>query len=161
MGDRSKTKDGAPAMFFLETALMCLDGKECVFWPHARNTTGNAVIIWDDKLQLASRLVCEATYGPAPTRRYQARHSCGHGHLGCVNPMHLSWSTNSVNQMDRVAHGTSNRGEQHGRAKLAEKEVLQIRQLDGTFTRIRLAMMFGVSRRTISDVVRKRSWGHI
>ena len=44
----------------------------------------------------------------------------------------LRWDTRSANQMDRVDHSTSNRGERCGAHKLTEDEVLEIFHMPGS-----------------------------
>lgn len=100
--------------------------------------------------------MCKAAHGEPPEDKPVARHLCGKGHLGCVNPKHLEWSTNSVNQMDRVVHGTSNRGQGNGHAKLSDEDVISIytTKIEEKF----LAEKFNVSITTIYDIKRKRTW---
>jgi len=71
----------------------------------------------------------------------------------------LRWDTQRNNQIDRVAHGTTNRGEQHGAAKLTEAGVLAIRG-DARLYR-EIAAEYGISVSTVSDLKHRRRWGHI
>ena len=48
---------------------------------------------------LVARLVCEWTYGPAPTSHHEAGHICPDGEReDCVNPNHLVWQTRRENE---------------------------------------------------------------
>ncbi|MGN7750589.1 HNH endonuclease [Sinorhizobium sp. 22678] len=107
------------------------------------------------------RLVCKLVKGEPPTDRHEAAHSCGNGHLGCVNPNHLEWKTRSENQLDRVAHGTSLRGERHLQAKLTEREAREIWRLKGVKRQTEIAAEFGVTRYAIYCIHNQRSWAWI
>lgn len=72
-----------------------------------------------------SRLVLEAFVGPAPVDKPYACHEDGNP-MNCVLS-NLRWDSNSGNQMDRVKHGTSNRGSRNGRSKLSEDDVRAIK----------------------------------
>lgn len=62
----------------------------------------------------------------------------------------------------RPMNGSTPHGEAHGRAKLTNTGVRQIRRLHhrGTPTRV-LAERFGVSGDAIRDVIRGRTWSHL
>jgi len=81
---------------------------------------GYAGVSVNGKVRYAHHIACEHRNGPRPDGLHAA-HECGN--RGCVNPRHLSWKTISANQMDRVRHGTSNRGERSPVHKLTESEV--------------------------------------
>ena len=153
------TRRGAPAEFF-ENVVLTYDGEECLTWPFGCHATGYAKMGKSGEQKTVSRILCEKIYGPPPNDdKYEAAHSCGKGHLGCVNKIHLRWATPSENQMDRVVHGTSNRGERQGRHKLTTTDVLQIMSLQYNNTKTELASMFGVSYKVISDVINGKTWG--
>jgi DNA-binding transcriptional regulator YiaG len=61
---------------------------------------------------------------------------------------------------DRIRDGTTNKGERSNTAKLTSAQVLDIRTRVGE-TQSKLAEEFGVSKRTISDTIRRRTWKHI
>jgi len=83
----------------------------------------------------------------------------------CVNPEHLFLGTHRDNAQDREQKGRGNRpyGEQHGRAKLTEIQVKEIRYLyaQGTYTHRGLAHMFEVATATMRDVITNKHWKHI
>lgn len=68
----------------------------------------------------------------------------------------LKWGTPKQNGEDMVRHGTSPRGERNGNAKLSRGAVDRIRE-DAALghSHERLAGVYGVSRRTISRIVRR------
>tara|TARA_R100000655_G_scaffold109815_2_gene165676 strand:+ start:900 stop:1223 length:324 start_codon:yes stop_codon:yes gene_type:complete len=101
--------------------------------------------------------MCEKVNGPPPTPEHHAAHSCGKGHDGCVNPKHLYWATPKQNARDKITHGTSNRGERHGNAKLTRDAVTDIRS-NTTDSKDQLAAKYGVTRTTVNDVIAGRRW---
>lgn len=122
------------------------DPVECLFWPFARNPIkGYGTLGHMGKQHYAHRFMCELVHGPAPSKKHQASHSCGKGHWGCVNPLHLSWATNSQNQLDRKRHGT-----QPARLnRLSPETVAQIRALKGIKTQYAIAQQFGIKVGTV------------
>jgi hypothetical protein len=77
----------------------------CLIWPYNRDDKGYGTLGYGGKIYKAHRLMCTMAHGEPPAG-HQASHSCGRGHEGCVNPRHLSWQTNSRNQLDRYRlHG--------------------------------------------------------
>ena len=108
------------------------------------------------KLEYAHRFMCQLVHGDPPTDKHQAAHSCGNGHLGCVNPKHLTWKTPEANQQDKREHGRAYTD--GGRYKLTPADVAEIRAMRGKKTQDEMAKMFGVSRRNIGAVLSGRSW---
>lgn len=135
----------------------------CLIWPfnrcapHGRGQLGHN----GKRSLLAHREMCRLVHGEPPTAKHQASHSCGNGHLGCVNPRHLSWATNSQNQMDRRRHGTMQRNPTGKKGKLTAEQVTRIKALKGKKTQLELAEMFGVKYGTIGSIHRGETWGHV
>jgi len=74
----------------------------------------------------------------------------------------LRWDTNSSNQMDRVTHGTSNRGAANGQVVLTEESVRDIkRRLKAGETQSSIAAIHGVSRSAILQIKRGKNWSWI
>jgi predicted XRE-type DNA-binding protein len=126
----------------------------CLTWPFG-GANGYGTFSFNGKMHYAHRFMCEMVHGPAPGRNYHASHSCGRGHLGCVNPRHLSWKTVSENQLDRAEHGTRNMGPY---GKLTDAQAAEIRALKGSMPQREIAAMYGVSRSTISWVMTGKTW---
>lgn len=89
----------------------------------------------------------------------------------CVNPNHLREGTIRENILDAIAVGAAkqiplsksiHRGEAHGRAKLTEAQVLEIRRLKqmGLYAR-EIAKLVGATRITVSNITTRRTWKHI
>lgn len=82
-------------------------------------------------------------------------------------PENLYWATDSENKRDAVQNGLMmppyNRGETHGRAKLAEADVRAIRDdyASRKYNQYDLADIYGVSRSTIRDITNRSTWAHV
>lgn len=152
-----RTFEGDPLNWIREIAIP-FEGDECLEWPFTENGAGYGQIKHDGRRWIASRLVCHLTHGEPPNIDDEARHSCGNGHLGCVNPRHLSWGTRRENMQDMVAHGKSLRGENSRAAKLTEERVRAIRERARTQTQRSLAIEFGVTEATVSEIVLRQTW---
>lgn len=102
------------------------------------------------------RMVLESFVGPRP-KGMQARHLDGVPDNNRLE--NLCWGTRSENMMDKVAHGTSNRGAACGAAKLTEEEVLAIRAHGGTQQEI--ADKFGISQVHAGRIINRKVWTDI
>lgn len=115
----------------------------CLRWPFSYDErVGRGRCGFNGKGYWAHRLMCEMAHGPAPEGKNQVAHSCGNGHMGCVNPLHLSWSNNKENSQDKIRHGTTRKA---GGRKLPREAMERIRALKGQQTQMETARQFGVS----------------
>ncbi|UPI12194.1 hypothetical protein [Bacillus phage SBSphiJ2] len=77
----------------------------------------------------------------------------------------LEWTTQSANIKHSYNNGLQRRplGEIASKAKLTEKDVVDIRNLyaAGKHTQLELAKRFGVSEATISGIITRRYWKHV
>jgi hypothetical protein len=151
--------NGEQQKYYVE-AVLNYDGEDCLIWPFSRSKDGYANMNRDGRKQRVQRLVCEDVYGPPSSNLMEAAHSCGRGNEGCVSKKHLRWATHADNIADKAMHGTNRRGEAAWAAKLAERDVLRIKQLTalGVSTSA-LARQFQVSRAAIYDIASGKSWG--
>lgn len=143
---------------YLEQVVLTCISEECLIWPYSGNGRGYGKITYGDKRQYVHRLVCEIVNGPAPSPRHQAAHGCGKGHLGCVNPRHISWLTPEENQADKLRHGTHQLGEQNAMSKLTPDDIKKIRALRGEKTQAEIGRMFGIHQVQVSRIHRKARW---
>lgn len=111
------------------------------------------------KTLLVHRLVLESFVGPRPN----GFHSCHKDGNKTNNTLaNLRWGTVFENAQDRIEHGTQARGESHGKAKLNEISVLQIRELaEAGYSSSELGFRFGVEPSTVKQIVRKVRWAHV
>lgn len=119
----------------------------CLVWPFGRKSDGYGQASGIS----AHRAMCILAHGNPPTPKHEAAHSCGKGHLGCVNPKHLRWATKKENNMDRFKHGTA--------GKLTESQVLAIRS--DTRTGRAIAAAYGISPATVCLIRKRKTWSHV
>ena len=147
---------------YFDEVVLPYDGKECLIWPFSTKNNGYyGQIKYDGKMHSVHRLVCDLVHGAPPTPKHHAAHECGKGRAGCVNPNHISWKTAKENNADKLAHGTHNRGERHGQAKLTEEDVREILRLKGLEAQRSLARRFGVSQTNVRLIHLGDSWSWI
>ena len=135
---------------------------DCWIWTGAISTGqrgGYGTVKVGGKNRKAHIVSYETHRGPVPEGKI-LRHTCDV--RACINPDHLIPGTHSENVLDAVARGRwpDKGGENHGRAKLTDQDVLNIRASEGV-THRSLAEEYGVSRSAISMIISRRSWFHI
>jgi hypothetical protein len=127
-------------------------GAECLIYPFSRNGGGYG----------ASREMCRLAHGEPPTSEHQAAHSCGRGHEGCVNPMHLSWKLSGGpggNVADKLIHGTHQFGERNPFAELKHSDIGPILdRLAAGEAQTAIAADYGVEQSNISAINRGKTW---
>lgn len=153
------TGSGEPLRWLQEHATWT--GEDCLIWPYATRDGDYGRLKVGDKQEYAHRLMCVLAHGSPPLATHEAAHSCGRGHEGCVNPLHLRWDTRAGNAADRMLHGTENIGERNGQAKLTEEQVREIRACAHRETQQRTADRYGIARQTVSEIRRGRRWAHL
>lgn len=134
-----------------------------------------------------NRLVCIAFHGDPPSSKHHAAHDDNDRANNAKG--NLRWATGSENMLDKHRHGTmpigdkngarmhperlargtrngkhtkpqqTPRGESHGRSRLTESQVLQIRRDDRS--RRAIASAYGVSKCAIDGIKTGKTWGHI
>lgn len=145
------TERGAALAFF--NALPA-QGEGCIIWPFFRDANGCARLVTKDGgTDYVARRICEKLHGKRGAQ-FQAAHSCGNGHLGCVSPWHLSWKTRHENNADRIVHGTWG-------TKLTEDQVREIKNADAGLSKQELADLYGVTRQCIGWILSGKGWRHV
>lgn len=117
---------------------------------------GYKVVSLSKKYFYVHRLVLENFVGECPQGSV-ARHKNG---IKTDNRLdNLCWGTFSENNgIDRVLHGTSNRGSRHGGSKLNETKVLNILSLIGKISQTAIAKLYQVDPSTISKIRTGKTW---
>jgi hypothetical protein len=132
----------------------------CWEWPLSTNKqTGYGQFMVSARpmrLETAHRLSFELFKSPLLPGEV-VRHDCDN--RSCFNPAHLQKGTHAENHEDMVSRARHHHGETHRGAKLKEVDVLEIRLLGGSTSA--LARKYGVTRRTIYQVLHRESWKHI
>lgn len=134
---------------------------ECLKWPYGRTPFGYGMLTADGKHQGAHRWLCEQLNGPPPSPKHHAAHSCGNGHLGCVNGSHLYWASPIENAQDRQSHSRRQMGETANRAKLSNAEVMEIYALQCFQSQRAVARKYDVSKATIQRIWHGTTWSHV
>jgi DNA invertase Pin-like site-specific DNA recombinase len=116
----------------------------------------------EQKQILVHQLVAEAFLGPRPTPGHTPNHKNGdHGDNSVEN---LEWLSREEQQHHAIDEGLyGGRGEEHGRAKLTEKQVQEIRsRYTGAWgQQTAMAREYGVSQALIAKIVRGEVWTHL
>lgn len=115
-------------------------------------------MIWDGrKMTPAPRIMCVMANGPPPTKKHEAAHKCGKGHLACVAPNHLQWKTHKQNCDDTLHHGTRMFGAAVPLSKLNSRQALAV--YNSKLSRQALATKYGVTVPTIRAIKIGHTWG--
>lgn len=136
-------------------------GDDCLPWPFCTGDNGRGVMGRGAKSMTAPRAMCIAAHGQPPTPEHETAHSCGNGHLGCMNPKHLRWATKIENAADRDKHGRTRRGSQINTSKLSEDDVRAIRRRRGTESGASLAREYGISRNAVYYIISGKTWANL
>lgn len=157
---------------------------DCWEWTGARNKkSGYGQLKYRGVGLLAHRTAYELAKGPIPDGLW-VRHDCDNP--PCCNPDHLRLGTHGDNMKDMVKRGRHSsilspermprgerhglvknperaaRGEQHGSAKLTDDIVREIRASHAAGASINsLARKYGVNKRGIQFIVRRKTWRHV
>lgn len=141
-----RTQNGIPYQWLLDH--VNYDGIECLIWPFAKRHRGYGGVVMQDGLTRSPhRIICILAYGEPPFEGAIAAHSCGNGHLGCVNPKHLSWATNRENAIDRSLHRIGH---------LTEIQIRAMRALSQEFSALELAEIFHIDEWIVPTVIGRR-----
>lgn len=109
------------------------------------------------------RAVLLAFMGPPPSEKHVASHIDGNSMNNWL--LNLKWATQYENEADKELHGTKLIGTSVPNAKLHPAAVRRIRRLHASgwsaVVLKKLMSDLGVSRTTIRDVIRGRTWSHI
>mgnify|MGYP003559604118 CR=1 FL=1 len=135
------------------------DKTGCWNWQRYRNSKGYGQTMFMGKLWLAHRVAYVKKHGEIPDG-LNVLHRCDNRR--CVNPSHLWAGTQAENIADCVVKGRKAVGGSHGRAKLTDDMVREIKSTEwGNMTRSQIADLYGVSRPTISRILLGTHWRNI
>lgn len=148
-------KDDAPSKRWLERHLDHQDREFCLIWPLSRAQNGYPACGSGNAIR-PHRIMCEHRHGPPPSPAHQAAHSCGKGHLGCVNPWHLNWKTPSENQFERYEQ----QGAPKPRWRLTIEQVDEIRAMKGRERTVDTATRFQCTEANIRQIQSGKTWRH-
>jgi hypothetical protein len=137
---------------------------DCVIWPFRRERTGYAIIYSPERHTgiVVSRIVCARIHGEPPAPDMVAAHSCGNGHLGCINGRHLRWATREENAVERLTHAyeAAAQGKKpRYDVKLTADKVRAIRGDTRSYAEI--ARSHGVSITAVWMARSRKTWKHV
>lgn len=136
----------------------------CWPWTAGRNADGYGVIWVGRTMDLAHRVAWALVNGPIPPG-LKVLHACDNP--PCMNLAHFFLGTMADNTADMMAKGRDRHGvllgEAHGRAKLSEAQVHEIRRLhaEERLNEPCLARRFDVGTSTIHRLLAGRAWSHV
>lgn len=112
------------------------------------------------KQQLAHRISWLFKHGILPKENLVC-HTCDNRR--CVNPNHLFLGSSQDNMNDKVVKGRAVggklKGEEHGKSKLTQEQIIAIRK--SNFTQKTLAQIYNVKQNTISMIKNNKIWKHL
>ncbi len=136
----------------------------CWTWTKKLNDSGYGIFYINGKNTRAHRFSYSSFVEKISDTAYVLHHC---DVRSCVRPDHLYVGTKRDNILDALTRKrhkvpTPPKGEQHSHAKLRDKDVLEIRELQnkGVHTRT-IQSMFPVSQSTLSRIKNRRIWDHI
>jgi len=132
---------------------------KCWGWMGPKDGAGRPLLRVGGSLHYAHLVAWALEHGPVPVDRV-LHHRCGN--IGCVRAGHLALALpEAFSRTGKALHKRAARGGRHGRAKLTETQVEEIRQewTQGSGKR-QLARAFGVSPKLIREILAGRVWSH-
>lgn len=150
------TEWGAAQRFV--SGLVEANTQECIIYPFYRNQDGYGWMksqTGNIGAHVYAAILC---HGDKPTLQHEACHSCGNGHLGCVNPRHIYWGTRSDNMKDAYRHGKQmgNRGRYGERASATKYPDAVIEKVRAALargeTQTSVATMFNMSQSHVNRI---------
>lgn len=139
---------------------LLVGGGGCWEWQGAAQGDGYAFFFVAGKNRLAHRVSWEIFYGPIPADM-DVLHTCDN--RLCVHPDHLFLGDQATNMADKVAKGRQSKGETHGRAKLTDDIVREMRRKyhAGEASQNQLAREHGVDQKAVFRAVHGLTWRHV
>lgn len=132
---------------------------DCWLWTAYRVPRGYGKFRVGSNKEYAHRVSRVIAHGPIPLK-LQVLHSCDNP--PCVNPEHLFLGTNKINRADSVNKSRHARGVGHGRHKINEDDVRNIRVLHTQGFHVSIAMrLYDLSKTQIERIINKRLWKHL
>ena len=133
----------------------------CWLWGGAISANGYGCVLVNGKASSVHRVSYSIHNGIIPDGKLVC-HKCDTP--SCINPDHLFLGTHQDNMSDMVAKGRHGapKGQNHGMAKLTERDVVKIRSLlsEGNETQTAIGKRFGVSNNLIHYIKTGKLWSN-
>ncbi|PZF83226.1 HNH endonuclease [Jiangella anatolica] len=132
---------------------------DCWEWIGSRDKNGYGRFFFEGLQRRATHASLIMFKGERVADGLCARHACDNP--PCVNPAHLLVGTRKQNTADAVGRRRHAHGEKHGRAKITEDDVREMRRRYATASASELALEFGISKTQVYYIALGRSWRHV
>lgn len=134
---------------------------EC--WPWTgpvKRKTGYGYVAFDGSYEGVHRVSYRLKSGqPIPNGLFVCHHC---DNRRCCNPSHLFLGTIQENLADMVAKGRHSFGQDAGRAKLTDSDVVAIREMHGRGVKAKdLAAHYGIDFSQVHNIVSRKQWKHL
>ena len=131
---------------------------ECWEWVGGRSAFGHGRFKASGRLLSPHRVAWVLSTGEQIPPGMAVCHRCDVP--SCLNPAHLFLGTKGENNADMATKGRSARGAANGRAKLTEELVRDLRAeyAAGETSYRKMAVKYGLDKKTIERVVRRTTW---
>lgn len=156
-GDPLKTKKNIGPVTW-EYLLSCsIPNKKtgCIEWQKGGGGEYGSVQ-FNGKRERVNRVSYRLNVGEIPDGLFVCHHC---DNPPCINPDHLFLGTQTDNMRDMASKGRSALGERNGQSKLTEKDIISIREMNGSYEQI--AKLFCVDPSNISCIRSRKTWRHI
>lgn len=127
---------------------------ECWGWAGCTNRYGYGQLFRAGRVITAHRHAYALAFGKIAIGAHVC-HTCDN--RACVHPGHMFTGTNAENTADRDRKGRAAKGERHGRAKLTEAQVRDIRAEVG-MTNAAIARKYGLGQTSVRKIRIGESW---
>lgn len=156
MGVRHELAD-VKRRLFLDEVMMVTDA--CKIWPWAAPGRYGSIRV-DGIRWHVHVLACTMWHGPRPNEMHATHGPCHEPR--CWNGTHLSWATPAQNVRDTHRDGTAVVGSRHGRSKLTEAEVVEMRiRFDAGEPVEALAAAYDIVESHVYKIIRRVIWRHV
>lgn len=134
---------------------------DCKEWLLGKRSGGYGSVRWDGTHFSVHRLVYNLAHPDEDITNLFIRHRCDNP--SCINPEHLESGTPQDNTDDMISKERNAKGSKHGRSKLTEGQILQIRHLYsfGNITYKELGRIYNIDFSTVGKIIKKRRWSHV
>lgn len=136
----------------------------CLIWKGNVVKQGYGKVFINNKRLTVTRILMAIMLGRPLDKKEEVCHTCDNP--SCINIKHLFIGSHKENMYDCFSKGRHKykvyKGEKHGASKLTEKEVREImKKIELGETQKSIAKDYGVDASCISNIKRKRNWGHL
>ena len=132
---------------------------DCWLWIGSTYICGYGRMSWNGKTQSSHRISWKLKFGEIPNNLF-VLHKCDE--KLCVNPDHLFLGTQRDNILDLVKKGRNAKHHSRKWKQLRKRSIIRIRKLYEEFKNYsKIANIYKVSRVTIMNVVKRKTWKHI